>query len=235
MLTVRNLTRMFGTHAAVHDLSFSIADTEAFCLLGTNGAGKSTTLKMLLGQLPPTSGSIGFMDSEQKLQAIQSRDIFYIPENVSLYGDMSAIENLEYLAALSKVKTRHEKITAALLRMGLEEKHHDKSIADFSKGMRQKVLLAFALIKQARLLLLDEPTSGLDLVATHDFINVVYELKKSGCAVFMVTHDIHCAFALADQIGVMHKGRIVKTFLKENSDVADIENFYLQQNQKEWS
>jgi len=227
MLKVTDLCKSYRGQPVVKGISFSIDAGEVFCLLGSNGAGKTTTVKMLLGLVPATSGE-ALLGEESLLEPTSSSrgHLMYIPENVSLYDDLDAIENIEYLAAVSALPVERPAITEALERVGLNPADHHRHLGQFSKGMRQKVVIAFALLKNARLVLMDEPTSGLDPVATRDFIEVVKTLRANRCAVMMVTHDLQCAHLLADRIGVMRLGELKAVFPTADIRLEDVERIY---------
>ncbi|MCC5797557.1 MAG: ABC transporter ATP-binding protein [Methylophaga sp.] len=219
MLEVKNLSKQFAEHTAVEDISFKVNAGEVFCLLGANGAGKTTTLNMLLGFEMPSRGK-ALLDGVDLVadRELRRDKIMYVPENVNLYDEFSAVENIAYLAELSNTATANADIHAALKTAGLAEDFHHRLVGGFSKGMRQKVAIAFAILKQARLVLMDEPTSGLDPVATRDFIAVVNTLKAQQASVLIVTHDLQCAHLLADQIAIMSRGKIID--LIENKEVS---------------
>lgn len=229
MLIAEQLTKSFHNHAAVQEVSFHINAGEVFCLLGANGAGKTTTVNMLLGFLQPTSGMATLMgyDTWQN-QDICRRHMMYIPENVSLYGNFSALENMDYLVALAGVKLDKHAARGALEAAGLSQEHWQKPVGGFSKGMRQKVVIAFAFLKQAKLILMDEPTSGLDPSACRNFIEIVQQIKQHNTAVLVVTHDLQCAHLLADRTGIMSEGRLVREFANRNVGLDDIEDIYFE-------
>lgn len=230
MLTVSHLSKHYGSRKVVDDVSFTIGSGEVFCLLGSNGAGKSTTLKILLGLVAPSSGNAE-LDGNSLLDARSAAKdaILYVPENVNLYDDLNAQENIQYLSAISGLSLNADMIESALLNAGLAAEHHHKRLGQYSKGMRQKVIIAFALLKNARLLLLDEPTSGLDPIAIRDFIAVIQTLKQNGCAVLMVTHDLQCAHLLADRVGVMHLGMLKTVMPTADIQLSEIEKIYFGQ------
>jgi len=179
------------------------------CLLGANGAGKSTTLNLFLNFLQPDSGRacIDGIDVNDSKSLVNSKEkLVYLPEQVNLYQEFNAIENLRYLASLSGLKVTDEQLNSALDETGLESNVRQQALRDYSKGMRQKVGIAFAIIRQAKVLLLDEPTSGLDPSATLEFIRIIEKLAEKGAAILMITHDFYCAHSLADKIGIMDKG-----------------------------
>ncbi|HEC72787.1 MAG TPA: ABC transporter ATP-binding protein [Methylophaga aminisulfidivorans] len=230
MLEVNHLNKTYGNNHAVNELSFSIKKGEILCLLGANGAGKTTTLNMLLGFIEPDSGTAmldGIDMTEQSSLCRQS--MMYIPENVHLYPSFTAIENIAYLAELSDIDIDAEAIKQSLLKTGITEAQLTRQVGDFSKGMRQKVAIAFALLKHAKLVLMDEPTSGLDPVATQEFIDVVNTIKSRGTAVLIVTHDLLCAHQLADQIGIMQGGQLTQLIHNQSLDLAQLTDRYFNQ------
>ncbi len=226
MLVADHLCKSFGSQVVLNNLNFTVAPGQALCLLGANGAGKTTCINLFLGLTKPTSGFAlvnGVNVQQQSLQV--ARDIFYLPENVALYESLNALENLEYLCSLANLEKSEMDMSRALGQVGLDPVHYKKHLVHYSKGMRQKVAIAFAILKEAKALLLDEPTSGLDPIATRDFIQLIGELKSSGAAVLMVTHDLYCAEILADDIYIMAQGKVLKTF-KNTGDLHQIEQLY---------
>ncbi|AFI84528.1 ABC transporter ATP-binding protein [Methylophaga nitratireducenticrescens] len=230
MLEVNQLTKSFGNRIAVDHLDFKIASGEVLCLLGANGAGKTTTLNMLLGFTAPTSGSATLEGQDLYQQSSSCRQkIMYVPENVNLYPRFDAIENIHYLAVLAKMKLTDQQVHEALISAGLKQADFSKHLAEYSKGMRQKVAIAFALLKHARLILMDEPTSGLDPVATQDFIQVVNTIKSRGAAVLIVTHDLLCAHQLADRIGIMKQGHLTDLITTQTLTLDQLTQRYFDQ------
>lgn len=227
MLEVNNLSKQFADHTAVDDISFTVNAGEVVCLLGANGAGKTTTLNMLLGFEMPSRGK-ALLDGVDLVadREIRRDKIMYVPENVNLYDEFSAVENIAYLAELSNTAIANADIHAALKTAGLAEQFHHRLVGGFSKGMRQKVAIAFAILKQARLVLMDEPTSGLDPVATRDFIAVVQTLKAQQASVLIVTHDLQSAHLLADQIAIMSQGKIIDLIKNEGVSLERVTQRY---------
>ena len=187
MITTNNLTKQFGDFTAVDNLSLSVKEGEILCLLGANGAGKSTTINMLLGFLKPTSGSAAINGLDVVKNDLKTKEfITYIPENLMLYPNLTAIENLDYFSGIAGKKLSKETLTKFLKEAGLQEEAYQKRIVSFSKGMRQKVGIALALAKDTKVLLLDEPTSGLDPKASNEFGELLQKLKNKGVAVLML-------------------------------------------------
>ena len=192
-------------------VSLNVPEGKVVALLGGNGAGKSTTLAVLMGLLRPASGSVRVMGLDPATQAdAVRRRIAYLPETVALYETLSAYENIAYFLGLSGARPSREEMDAALDAAGLQAGARTRRTGGFSKGMRQKVAIAMALLREVPVLLLDEPTTGLDPVATADFNRLVGGLRARGAAILMVTHDLLGAADCADRIGVLAGGGIVE-------------------------
>lgn len=213
----------YGAHRVLNGLSLSVASGEIYALLGGNGAGKSTTLSALLGFVRVDGGSVrvGGIDAAADPDAARRR-IAYLPENVALYEHLSAVENADYLLALSGTPRDRPAIVEALAAAGLQERAFDQRLGGFSKGMRQKVAIAVALLREVPVLLLDEPTSGLDPRATADFNRLLHAVRARGTAVLMVTHDLLSAADVADRIGFLEGGRIVAAVAAEGEARFDV-------------
>jgi ABC-2 type transport system ATP-binding protein len=182
-----------------------------YALLGGNGAGKSSTLSTLLGFVKPAQGSLRVAGIDPVTDPDGARaKLAYLPENVALYEHLSALENADYLLALAGTRRSRQDIGQALAAAGLQEPAWTQRLAGFSKGMRQKVAIAVATLRQVPVLLLDEPTSGLDPRATGDFNRLIDGVRRRGGAVLMVTHDLLGAVDVADRIGFLEHGRIVE-------------------------
>ncbi|MBQ4878690.1 ABC transporter ATP-binding protein [Pseudoalteromonas luteoviolacea] len=226
MLEAKNLKKSFSDKQVINDLSFSVEEGQIMCLLGANGAGKSTTLNIFLNFLQPDSGQ-ALIDGVDVHSSKGSKEkLVYLPEQVNLYQEFNAIDNLKYLASLSDLSVTEAQINAALDETGLEPSARSQSLKNYSKGMRQKVGIAFAIIRQAKVLLLDEPTSGLDPSATLEFIRIIEQLAKKGAAILMVTHDFYCAHTLADKIGIMDKGTLLTLLDNKQLPLQTLENTY---------
>ena len=213
MLIAKALSVERSGQQVLKDVSFSVEQGEAHALLGGNGAGKSTTLLTFLGFLSPVSGSAqvqGRTVSENVSAARQA--IAYLPEAATLYGHLNAYENLRYFLSLAKTDTRRRALDAALDRVALQAEAREARMQTYSKGMRQKVAIAMAILREAPILLLDEPTSGLDPAAIDDFNRLVRNLAESGRTILLVTHDVYGACHVADRIHLLHKGELVGTF-----------------------
>jgi ABC-2 type transport system ATP-binding protein len=227
-LTIQSASIERSGRTIVHDLSLEVGAGEIFALLGGNGAGKSTTLAAIMGFLSPSAGAISVAGTNPAEEPEQARQkIAYLPENVALYEHLSAVENIAYFMALAGTEPSRDAIGAALQEAGLAADAHDRRVTAFSKGMRQKVAIALALLRDAPLLLLDEPTSGLDPRATADFTALLQAMRDKGRAILMVTHDLLGAADCADRIGFLDAGRLVETVtVAEGVDVMALHRRY---------
>jgi len=209
VVDVRALHVAFAGKSVISDLNLRVDPGSIYALLGGNGAGKSTTLSVLLGFLKPSSGQVQVAGVTPWEDPIKARShLAYLPENVALYDHLTAVENADYLLSLSGTPVTRDTLTDALRAAGLQEAAWHQRLGRFSKGMRQKVAIAIALLRQVPLLLLDEPTSGLDPGASADFHGLLESVRARGTAVLMVTHDLMGAVEVADRIGVLERGRI---------------------------
>jgi len=230
-ILIDELTLSYGTHVVLDRLSLAVPAGSITALLGGNGAGKSTTLSALLGFTRAQSGTIAICGIDPAAHPDESRRrVAYLPENVALYEHLSAVENADYLLALSGQwpgqrpgqRQGRAAITDALAAAGLQERAWDQRLNGFSKGMRQKVAIAVALLRQVPVLLLDEPTSGLDPRATADFNALLGAVRERGTAVLMVTHDLLSAADVADRIAFLEAGRITHDVTASGPERFDV-------------
>ena len=222
-IMLREVTLAYGARPVLASLSLAVGAGEIYALLGGNGAGKSTTLSVLLGFARPTAGTVSVSGIEPAHDPDGARRrIAYLPENVALYEHLTGLENADYLLALSGEPKDRAAITAALAAAGLQADAWDRRLAGYSKGMRQKVAIAVALLREVPVLLLDEPTSGLDPRATADFNRLLHTVRDRGTAVLMVTHDLLSAADLADRIGFLDAGRITDEVSASGPDRFDV-------------
>ena len=205
-------------------VSFSVEQGEVYALLGGNGAGKSTTLLTLLGFLAPTRGRVAVdgIDATRRRTDVRHR-VAYLPERATLYPHLTALENLSYFLALASQKTERRELENALTTVGLPVATHTERLSTYSKGMRQKVAIALALLRDTPILLLDEPTSGLDPVAIDELNALVRSLADAGRTILMVTHDVYGACQVADRIGLLRDGKLVGTFAASSDERIDTE------------
>jgi len=204
VLVVEHLTKEFDQRIAVDDVSFSVAAGEVFGFLGPNGAGKTTTVRVLATLIAPTSGSAhvaGIPLEPANGVAIRQR-IAVMPENPGLYNRLSVAENLEFFAGLYGVRRPESRISRALEAVNLAERANDPC-GSLSKGLRQRVGLARALLSDPAIVFLDEPTSGLDPVATREVHGLIDGLHGRGVTVFLTTHRLEEAEQLCDRVAIL--------------------------------
>ncbi len=230
MLQADALSKRYNGSAALSDLNLQVNPGEIYCLLGANGAGKSTTIRLFLNFIQPSSGRAlvnGLDVSQAPLET--KRYLAYIPEQVMLYPHLSGLENLAYFAALAgHAAYSGDELRGFLLRSGLQEEAHGERVSNYSKGMRQKVGIAVALAKKAGALLLDEPTSGLDPAASNEFSGLLAQLRGEGVAILMATHDLFRAKEVGTRVGIMRKGVLRAELDPGAMDHADLERIYLE-------
>lgn len=207
-ITVKNLTRMYGEQKAVNNISFTIQPGEIVGFLGPNGAGKSTTMKMITGYLQPSAGEIEVSGIDVKKDALQvKKKIGYLPESNSLYYDMYVREYLAFVADVHKVDGKAKRIDDVIALTGLTPESR-KRIGQLSKGYKQRVGLAAALIHDPEVLILDEPTSGLDPNQIVEIRNVIREQGKDKLVLFS-SHILQEVEAICDRVIIINKGEIV--------------------------
>lgn len=230
MLQAIDLTKRYDHgELALDALNLTVSEGEIVFLLGANGAGKTTTLNLFLNFISPTSGKalIDGLDSVHQSSETK-RHLSYISENVMLYGDFTARENMEFFARLSGKKPTREACYNLMRKVGLKENDFEKRLKIFSKGMRQKVGLACILQKDTPNILMDEPTSGLDPKSAAELMNILLELRAEGKSILLCTHDLFRARGVADRIGIMKEGRLVMVRHREEFLNDDLERIYLE-------
>ncbi|MCL4107783.1 UNVERIFIED_CONTAM: hypothetical protein GTU68_027168 [Idotea baltica] len=224
MLKINNLSKTYGSDYALKDLNLSISPGEIYCLLGANGAGKSTTINLCMNFISPTSGEV--MVNGLNAKAVK-QFLAYIPENLHLYGSLSGAENLQFFAGLGGNSISKSDAEILLQQVGLQPEAFHKRIAHYSKGMRQKVGIAIAKAKNARNLLLDEPTSGLDPEASNEFALLLQEMRSNNVAILMATHDLFRAKESGTHIGIMKAGELVHSLASDEITLQELEKLYL--------
>ena len=226
MIKLKNVTKSFKDKKALDNLSLNVNSGEIYGLLGANGAGKSTALNLLLGFLDSDSGSIEISNSNDK--KLVTRDMIgYIPENVNLYPYLSGIENLDYFCKISGLSLNSIKLSELLNECGLENDAHNKKTSEYSKGMRQKVGIAIALAKNAKIYLLDEPASGLDPMASNELSVILKKLSTNGATILMASHDLFRVRETCDKIGILKQGSLIKEMLSKDVTSNELEEIYL--------
>lgn len=219
MIEVKNLTKEFNSVTALNGVSFQVNEGEVFAYLGPNGAGKTTTVNILATLLKPTSGKATVAGYDVTKNGMEVRRLIgYLPEDFGLYPNLTVYENLDFTAGLYRItKDERKKIIRKLLEFLDLWDRKDSKGATLSKGMKQKVGLAKALINDPKILFLDEPTSGLDPGMARDVLKLILRLKEEGKTIFMATHLLARAEQVSDSMALINKGKILRT-----GEISDI-------------
>lgn len=222
IINVQNLVKKYDDFTAVNDISLQVAAGETLALLGHNGAGKSSLIKMLLGIVKPTSGQISMMGKAVTHEKDRRQiNLGYLPENISLYEKLTGKEVLNYFAALKRINKA--KVNQVLGEFGLEHAQ-DKAVKSYSKGMKQRLGFAQAILSSPDILLLDEPTVGLDPQASLFMYQKIAELKQQGCAIIVCTHELAVVEDNIDRAFIMADGRHLASgsldYLRQSTDLS---------------
>ncbi|GAB2477694.1 multidrug ABC transporter ATP-binding protein [Hymenobacter qilianensis] len=218
MVEIQHLTKNFGSQAAVNDISFSVSKGEILGFLGPNGAGKSTTMKIATGYLPPSAGTVRVAGHDVLAEPLEvRRQVGYLPEHNPLYLDMYVHEYLEFIGSVHGLKgaARRQRVAAMVDRVGLG-REQNKQIGALSKGYRQRVGLAQALIHDPGVLILDEPTTGLDPNQIGEIRTLIRELGEDKTVIFS-THILPEVTALCTRVVIINRGQLVA-----DSSVSDL-------------
>lgn len=209
-LTLRALSKRFD-RPAVSDLDLSLRGGEFYALLGPNGAGKTTTLRMVAGLLRPDAGQIEIFGIDALVSPVEAKRVTaWVPDEPLIYDKLTPLEYLSFVAGLWQMDVRTARMNAERLleRLALLP-HANQRCAGFSKGMRQKVALAGALVHDPRLIILDEPLTGLDAASARNVKDVLLERVRAGATVLMTTHILETAERMAERIGIIAEGRLI--------------------------
>lgn len=221
VISVRNLSKAFGSQTVLDQISFQIEPGEVIGYIGPNGAGKSTTIKILTGIIPDFEGAVEVLGLDVRNQAMDvKRRVGYIPENAALYDTLTPIEYLHFVGQLYKMN--HSQVTAkteALLGVFELADHAGERMSTFSKGMRQKVLLVAGLIHNPSVIFLDEPLTGLDANAVILVKEILVQLKRSGKTIFYSSHIMDVVEKISDRIMIINRGELIAngTFAELNT------------------
>lgn len=208
VIEVKNLVKKFGNKKVINEINFKVSEGEIFGFLGPSGAGKTTLIKMLIGEYSITSGEARLFDVvPNKLSYSITNKISAVMDNFGLYERLTVFENMEVFANI--YNTEKKEIDKILKKVELYD--FKRTITSkLSKGMTQRLMLARALINKPKLLFLDEPTSGLDPATSLKIHNLLFELKKSGTTIFLTTHNMEEATKMCDEVALLHSGKIVE-------------------------
>ena len=210
VLSCANLAKRFGDRRAVDGVTFTIAPGEIYGMLGPNGAGKTTTIKLICGLLAPDEGTVAVEGRDARTTRSVRSHIGYVPQDVALYPDLTARENLNFLGRLYGMRgaTLRARVDEALELTDLADREGDR-VESFSGGMRRRLNLSAGLLNHPELLVLDEPTVGVDPQSRHAILERVRLLASGGMAVLYTTHYMEEAERLCDRVGIIDRGRIV--------------------------
>ena len=210
MVTLRRVTKRFGERTAVDGISFAVMRGEIFGLLGPNGAGKSTTVNMISTYLAPDSGEIVIDGRDSRQGMAVKRGIGVVPQELALYEDLTAHENLNFFARIYDVSRadRQKRAHELLQQVGLADRA-DEPVKGFSGGMKRRLNLALGIIHRPKLLMLDEPTVGVDPQSRERIFDIIRELQRAGTTILYTTHYMEEAEQLCDHIAIVDDGRII--------------------------
>jgi len=232
IIETHGLTRRFGNILAVDHLDMAIAPGEIFGLVGPDGAGKTTTLRMLCSLLDPSEGSarVAGHDVAREPQAVKDR-IGYMAQKFGLYQDLSVEENMNFYADLFGIMgEERRKLAVQLLRMTRMDPFRDRLAGRLSGGMKQKLALMCTLLHRPQILFLDEPTNGVDPVSRRDFWAILYQLLKDGITILMTTAYLDEA-ERCNRVGLMHRGRLIRCdapeVLKHEAGASNMEGVFI--------
>ena len=233
VIQTNNLSKSYNSKPALKKLNLTLEAGEIFGLLGHNGAGKTTTVSILTTLLEPSDGEakVNGFNIISEADAVR-RSIGYLPENVQFYDNLTLFENLEYFARLSGLTSPNERIKSVLKFLDFEG-HEQERLATFSKGMRQRVGIAQAIMHEPKVLFLDEPTSGLDPQGVKNLRDIILKLNKElGMTIFMNTHLLAEVTKTCTSIGILRDGELIyhdtlKQTLKSFHDQPSLEDIYL--------
>jgi len=210
-IEARGLRKTYGRHVAVEGLDLTVEQGTVFGLLGPNGSGKTTTILMLMGLTDVSAGTVRVLGMDPTREPLRVKQVVgYMPDTVGFYDEMSAVENLRYTGKLSGMRGAEleGRIDRALARVRLSMNAR-QAVKTFSRGMRQRLGLAEIMMRQSRVAILDEPTNGLDPQSTHEFLDMIRELKGEGLTILLSSHLLDRVQAVCDRVGLFHRGRMV--------------------------
>jgi len=231
-LVVKGLSKSYGDHVAVSDVSFHVKEGEIFGLIGPNGAGKTTTLRIVSTLLKMTSGEIAVCGKDMRTEADGIRKcISYLPEDAGAYKDLTGRAYLNFMAAFFTNGEEKEKMVNKGIDISGLEDRIDSKISTYSKGMMRRLLIARAIMPDPKLAILDEITSGLDVVNAYEIKDIVKEIAKSGVSVLLSSHNMFEVDQLCDRMGMIDGGKLIMegapSDLKKEYDVSTVEELFI--------
>lgn len=224
-LAIQQVSKSFGQNRVLNSLDLKLEPGELLCLLGRNGAGKTTLLRILAGLLKPESGSVWLNNQQIDYAESHARhDIGLVMHQPFLYEHLNGIENLRFYARLYQVPDDNTALEASLARVGMK-RFARKPVRAYSRGMKQRLTIARALLHSPRILLLDEPYTGLDLQGSQTFNQLMLEQKQQGCIILMTTHDLSHALPISSRFAFLARGVVSDELTNENLSLENLESW----------
>jgi heme exporter protein A len=224
-LELDHVSKAFGRRLALRDVSLSIPEGECLALLGPNGAGKTTLLRIAAGVAKPTSGNLLFQGSSRDVWSRLRPDIGFVGHETLLYDALSPRQNLTFFARLYRVPNPPARVRDLLKLIGLE-RHADRQVADFSRGMQQRVAVARALVHSPKLLILDEPMAGLDADGVRLLAQMLQRLKAERATMLLATHFLEETLDLADAFAVLGEGELRRHARRQDLPAGGLRALY---------
>lgn len=225
-IQIQSVSKRFGPFTALANVDAEVPSGGALSLLGPNGAGKTTLLRLVAGLSHPTSGTIAIkgVDLEKDGEAVRNH-FGVISHQTMLYNDLTARENLRFYGTLYGVASIDNRIDQVIGDVGLTGREDDR-VRTFSRGMKQRLAIARAIVHEPDILLLDEPFTGLDTAARQSLASRIHGFREEGRTIILVTHDLTQALALGDQFILLSRGRVIERGKTANVELEDLESLY---------
>ncbi|MCY3885993.1 MAG: ABC transporter ATP-binding protein [Gammaproteobacteria bacterium] len=229
-IQAEDISKSFSNVQALTNISLQVEIGDVLGLLGPNGSGKTTLIHVFLGLVRPNTGHAYVLGIDPTLDPRGARkEISYVPEVVSLYPELTAIQNLQFFNSFNEDPCNSAELTQYLLEVGLDERFHRNRIKTLSKGMCQKVGLAIALAKDARVIFLDEPWTGLDPESAMELSDQIRKMRQRGRTILVATHDIFHLSGIAGHIGILRSGVLLSLVSSSGLSAKELEQLYLDQ------
>ncbi|MYD81303.1 MAG: ATP-binding cassette domain-containing protein [Gammaproteobacteria bacterium] len=227
-LQASDVSKSFDNVNALDNVSLQVDNGDVLGLLGPNGAGKTTLINVFLGLVKPDTGRVLVLGKNPIEDPRDVRnDISYVPELVALYPELTALQNLEFFNSFNEDPCSNDELRQCLFDVRLNEKFHHNKTKTLSKGMCQKVGLAIALAKNARVIFMDEPWTGLDPESASEFSDQIRTTRNRGTTILLATHDLFHLSGLASHIGLLRNGRLSNLVSSHELDAKELEQLYL--------